>query len=155
VQVVHVNDLVAALAMVATRDLPGVFNVAADGWLDAPAAAELIPRSNVPALPTEALERMLTRTWELGLGDVPPGVVPYLTHPWVVANDKLKAEGWTPTHSNADAIREAVATLPPRDVRPALIAGAALAATGVAVAVLRRRRRVRTGVTSVGSDPVC
>src|SRR5207249_9351012 len=35
VQVVHVDDLASALALVATQDLPGVYNVAADGWLDA------------------------------------------------------------------------------------------------------------------------
>jgi UDP-glucose 4-epimerase len=143
VQVVHVDDLVAALAMVATRDLPGVFNVAADGWLDAAEAGELVPRSNVPALPAEAMERMLTRTWELGVGDVPPGLVPYLTYPWVIANDKLKAQGWEPAHGNADAIREAVAALPPRDARPALVAAGAgaVVATGVVIAYRRRRRR--------------
>ena len=113
VQVVHVDDLAAALALAATRDLPGVYNVAADGWLDASDVREMIPRSAVPALPAEVLERMLDRTWELGLGDVPPGVVPYLTHPWVIANDKLKAAGWVPAHTNVDAISEAVATLPP------------------------------------------
>jgi hypothetical protein len=142
VQVVHVADLAAALALVATRDLPGVFNAAADGWLDAAEARALIPRSNVPALPAEAMERVLARAWDLGIGDVPAGVVPYLTHPWVIANDKLKAAGWAPAHSNADAIREAVATLPARDARPAVVAGAgaAVLATGTVVLVRRRRR---------------
>jgi UDP-glucose 4-epimerase len=142
VQVVHVDDLASALALAATSDLPGVYNVAADGWLDAAAVQDLIPRSAVPALPAEALERMLDRAWELGIGDVPPGVVPYLTHPWVIANDKLKAAGWAPVHTNADAIGEAVATLPPRDRRPLIAAGAtAVVATGVVVAYRRRRRR--------------
>jgi nucleoside-diphosphate-sugar epimerase len=143
VQVVHVDDLVSALALAATRDLPGVFNVAADGWLPAAEAQELIPRSTVPALPAEAMERLLARTWELGVGDVPPGVVPYLTHPWVIANDKLKAEGWAPVHGNADAIREAVATLPGRDPRPAIVAGAIVAVTAGAVVAYRRRRARR------------
>ena len=143
VQVVHVDDLAAALALAATRDLPGVYNVAADGWLDASAARETIPRSAVPALPAEALERILDRTWELGLGDVPPGVVPYLTHPWVMANDKLKAAGWVPTHTNVDAINEAVASLPPGDTRPVLVfvGATALASTVVFVAYRRGRRR--------------
>jgi len=143
VQVVHVDDLAAALALAATRDLPGVYNVAADGWLDASDAREMIPRSAVPALPAEALERMLDRTWELGLGDVPPGVVPYLTHPWVIANDKLKAAGWVPTHTNVDAINEAVASLPPGDTRPVLVfvGATALASTVVFVAYRRGRRR--------------
>jgi nucleoside-diphosphate-sugar epimerase len=142
VQVVHVDDLASALALVATNDLPGVFNVAADGWLDAREARDVIPRGTVPSFPAEAMERVLARTWELGLGDVPPGVVPYLTHPWVIANDKLKAEGWAPVHGNADAIREAVAALPPRDTRPVVVAGAsAVVATGLVIAYRRRRAR--------------
>ena len=143
VQVVHVADLASALALVATRDLPGAFNVAADGWLDAEAARELIPRPAAPALPAEVLERWLRRTWDLGLGDVPAGIVPYLVHPWVISNERLRAAGWTPAHSNADAITEAVASLPPRDSRPAVIAGAGglLVVAGTAVALRRRRRK--------------
>jgi UDP-glucose 4-epimerase len=148
VQVVHVDDLVSALALAATQDLPGVFNVAADGWLDADAVRDLLPGSRAPALPAQAMERMLARTWELGVGDVPPGVVPYLTHPWVIANDKLKAAGWAPVHDNTDAIREAVAALPPRDRRPAVVAGAggALVLAGAVFVVRRRRRALHSGV---------
>ena len=32
-----------------------------------------------------------------------PGLTAYLQHPWVVANDKLKALGWEPEFSNAEA----------------------------------------------------
>ena len=73
VQVVHVDDLAAALALVATQDLPGAYNVAADGWLDADEARALIGRPAAPALPAEVLERWLKRTWDLGIGDVPAG----------------------------------------------------------------------------------
>ena len=147
VQVVHVDDLVAALALVATTELPGVYNVAADGWLDADGAAALVSSSTVPALPADVLERLLRRTWELGVGDVPPGIVPYLVHPWVVANDKLRGAGWSPTHTNEDAIREAVATLPaPARPSPAvMVAAGAVGGTAVvsAIAIRRRRRRSR------------
>ena len=51
VQVVHVDDLASALALVATHDLPGVFNVAADGWLDRRRRPRgCCPRSMVPAV---------------------------------------------------------------------------------------------------------
>ncbi len=80
------------------------------------------------------------------MGDVPAGVVPYLVHPWVIGNERLRAAGWVPAHSNADAIAEAVASLPPRDAKPAIVAGAGglLLVAGTAVA-LRRRRRKRAG----------
>ena len=130
VQVVHVDDLASALALAATRDLPGVFNVAADGWLDAAEARELIPRSTVPAFPAEVLERVLAPHLGARARRRAPGVVPYLVHPWVIANDKLKAEGWAPVHANADAIREAVAALPPRDTRPVVVVAGASGARG-------------------------
>ncbi|MFI5053060.1 MAG: NAD-dependent epimerase/dehydratase family protein [Acidimicrobiia bacterium] len=143
VQVVHVDDLAAALTLVATGDLPGVYNVAADGWLTAADAGALITSSILPSLPAEALERVLRRTWELGIGDVPPGVVPYLTHPWVIANDKLRAAGWSPKTTNEEAIAEALAALPiRRNARTAAAAGVVgVTALGAAVAVRRRARR--------------
>ena len=76
---------------------------------------------------------------------MPAGVVPYLVHPWVISNERLRHEGWTPAHGNAEAITEALAALPRRDTRPVVVAGAGglLLVAGTAVA-LRRRRRKRT-----------
>jgi nucleoside-diphosphate-sugar epimerase len=148
VQVVHVDDLVSALALAATTDLPGVYNVAADGWLAAGEARALTGRAAVPAIGEEALTRLLRRSWALGVGDVPPGVVPYLVHPWVIANDRLRAAGWVPAHTNSDAIREGVASLSSSrrgvDARVAIGAAGAAVVT-VVVATRMRRRRRRTG----------
>lgn len=146
VQVVHVDDLVSALALAATTDLPGVYNVAADGWLSADEARELVGRGSVPAIPEEALTRALERAWALGLGDVPPGIVPYLVHPWVIANDRLRAAGWVPRHTNEDAIREGVAALASARSGPdprviAGVAAGAVAVTVVGYRVTRRRSR--------------
>jgi nucleoside-diphosphate-sugar epimerase len=146
VQVVHVDDLVSALALAATTDLPGVYNVAADGWLDAEDARALVGRSTVPAVPEEALVRALARTWALGVGDVPPGIVPYLMHPWVIANDRLRAAGWAPRHTNEEAIREGVATLAATRAGPdpravAGVAAGAVVVTLVAYRLTRRRTR--------------
>ena len=144
VQVVHVDDLASALALVATVDLPGVYNVSADGWLDADAARSLVPSSTVPALGRDVLERALARTWSLGIGDVPPGIVPYLEHPWVVSNDKLRAAGWAPRHTNTEALAEAVRSLPPR--RPGRTGALVAAAGGAIVVVGVTGARVRPSV---------
>lgn len=110
VQAVHVDDLVDALELVIRGDHPGPFNVAADGWLDADAAAALIPGRRVPALPEDLLVRALRWGWTVGVGEVPPSVVPYLVHPWVVANDRVRALGWAPRYTNEEAIRSGVAS---------------------------------------------
>jgi UDP-glucose 4-epimerase len=145
VQVVHVDDLVDALLLAIANDLPGTYNVAADGWLGADDVWALLPRSLLPPVPSELLERVLARLWASGLGDVPPTVVPYLVHPWVVANDRLRAAGWQPRHSNEDAIVEGLDSLPPTRYGRALLIGAvgtvaAALATGIAWRMIRRRR---------------
>lgn len=110
VQAVHVEDLVDALALVILGDHPGVFNVAADGWLTAEQMRGLLPRASTPALGADALVRLLGASWALGVGEIPPGVVPYLCHPWVVANDRLRALGWQPRHTNEQAIVDGLAS---------------------------------------------
>jgi len=149
VQVVHVDDLVDALVLAIAEDLPGTYNVAADGWLAADGARALLPRSLLPAMPAELLDRVLARLWASGLGDVPPTVVPYLVHPWVVANDRLRAAGWQPRHSNEDAMVEGLDSLPPPSRAIRYVAAAVLAATlGTAIGVLIRRRRRRKRPTT-------
>jgi UDP-glucose 4-epimerase len=145
VQAIHVDDLVSALLLAVTTDLPGVFNAAADGWLSHEDARSLLPRSLVPPLPAELLERVLGRLWSSGVGDVPPAVVPYLLHPWVIANDRLEAVGWRPRHTNEEAILEGLDSLPPRPsaLRYAALAAGAVVFGGLAGALLRRRRRRR------------
>jgi UDP-glucose 4-epimerase len=151
VQAVHVDDLVAALLLAVGNDLPGTYNVAADGWLGTDDARALLPRSLLPALPAELLERALARLWASGLGDIPPTVLPYLVHPWVVANDRLRAAGWRPKHTNEEAIIEGLDSLPSaRYGRALLIGGAASVAMGIAAGtgwrILRRVRATRQRV---------
>ncbi len=107
VQVVHVDDAAAALELSATRDLDGAYNVAADGWLAYDEAGALLPNGRLPALPIGLATRALAITWATGLGDAPPEIVPYLVHPFVVANDRIKRAGWKPYHSNDEALLDA------------------------------------------------
>jgi len=145
VQFVHVDDVVAALVLVVRTDAPGVFNVAADGWLSAEDALALMPKRVAVSLPAQLAQRALHATWSTGFGDVPPSILPYLEHPWVVANDRLKQLGWAPSHSNEEAL---IAAFPaPSDassgiLRYGAIAGAAVAA-GAAIGWLSRGRRGR------------
>jgi nucleoside-diphosphate-sugar epimerase len=145
VQAVHADDVASALALLVREDHSEVLNVAADGWLAAEDAAALVPRPVVPALPADVLRRLLARLWVSGVADVPPSVLPYLIHPWAVANDRLRALGWEPRYTNEEAILETADALAPFPVTPARLAvagGVATAAlTGAAVAWARRSRR--------------
>lgn len=146
VQYLHVEDLASALALAVAHDLAGVHNVAPDRWMtheDAAALAGWAPKISVSA---DVADRLVRRLWAAGVGDVPPGFVPLLLHPCVVANDRLRAHGWKPAHTTEEAIvacleEEAARSRSGRRVVQAAAAGGALAAAGAAVWALVRRRR--------------
>ncbi len=141
VQVLHVDDLVRSLVQLVTADHPGVFDVAAPGWLSAEEVRALLPRGSLPAVPLDLVRRALTRTWGAGVGEVPPSVLPYLLHPWVVATDRLEATGWRAAHSNEETLLETYDAMPPVPVRPEVAAGLLGLGVAGAVAVLAARRR--------------
>jgi nucleoside-diphosphate-sugar epimerase len=141
VQVVHVDDVVSALLLAVEQDLDGTFNVAADGWLTPEDARALLPTRHVPALPLEVAERLLAALWATGLGDVPPSLLPYLAHPWVIANDRLKDVGWKPRHTNEEAILLGSPADGPSVVPWAAAVGAVLVGAAGATWWLTRARR--------------
>ena len=142
VQVTHVDDAASAIAFAASQRLDGAFNVASDGWLTHDDALALFPGRRVPGLPYEAAERALTALWVSGLGDAPPAVLPYLVHPWVVANDRLRAAGWAPRHTNEEAILLSMPVDGRRGTLPWVAAvGAVLAGVAGATWWLARSRR--------------
>jgi nucleoside-diphosphate-sugar epimerase len=139
VQAVHVDDVASAVALAVERRLDGTFNVAPDGWIPDSTARAVAGGPLRVALPEPVVE-WLTRA--------SPAVLAYAVHPWVVANDRLRAEGWEPEHSNEEAL---VATHAAswRDMSPRRRQEVALGATGVAlagtvagaIALIRRSRR--------------
>lgn len=95
VQYLHGDDLADAIALACTAELDGVFNVAPDGWMS---------EEEAMALTAGPLRVRLPKRLQPWLGpDIPKDVLPYLVHPWVVANDRLRAEGWRPRYSTEEA----------------------------------------------------
>lgn len=141
VQVVHVDDLVSALALVVAEDHPGVFDVAAPGWLGADEVRSLLTRGALPSLPLDVMRRVFQRSWQAGVGDVPPTVLPYLLHPWIVATDRLEALGWRAEHTNEETLLEAHDALGSSALPSAKMIGAAAgtAAAGVVGGIVLRR----------------
>ena len=146
VQFVHEDDATEAIALAVERDLPGVYNVAAEGWLSRDELRALVGRKVQPSVGPELMERALRRLFRAGLVDVPPSEVPYLVHPWVVAIDRLRAEGWNPQHTNEETVLACLGGREPTSWKAAVAAagGATLATTGLVVAGLLRRRRRRS-----------
>jgi nucleoside-diphosphate-sugar epimerase len=151
VQFLHVDDLADAVVLAWSRRLRGVYNVAPDGGITEEHARDLAGGVARLALPGRGAPPVASWAWRLGRRGSPAAARPYHVHPWAVAPDRLKAEGWAPKYTSEEAL---VATddrphwddLPPgRRQNYALAAAAAglVTAAGVAaagVAALRRRR---------------
>ena len=102
-QFLHAEDLAAAVEILVAGRHFGTFNVSADGWLR---PNEVIALRGVPETPVRVpgvvISAVSNVRRQLG-GRTHPGLTAYLQHPWVVANDKLRALGWEPEFSNAEA----------------------------------------------------
>ncbi len=143
VQFVHEDDAVAAIALAVETDMPGVYNLAADGWLGRDEFRALLGKRLRPSLGAEPMERLLRRLWSARLVDLPPTAMPYLVHPWVVAVDRLRSQGWSPQHTNEETV---LACAEHRTGTPPVTAaatGAGVAAAVLAVAGLARAARRR------------
>ncbi len=160
VQFVHVHDVAAAVALAVERRLDGVYNVAPEGWLGGRQVQGLTGTPVRPPVPPAMASALARWCWSRGLGGVVPALVPYATHPWVVAGDRLRAEGWEPLHSGAETLVEAYPATPwtafaSRTRRILSLGGGAVLGLGAPVTLLawdrRRRRRRRRGAAAASA----
>jgi nucleoside-diphosphate-sugar epimerase len=147
VQFLHVEDLAGAVSVVLDHGIAGVRNVAPAGWVIEDEARAL-SGGRVVALPEQV--RSVARRLRLGK-TIDRGAAALTQHPWVVASDVLRGEGWAPVYDNREAL---VATRRPtwfqrlsptkrQELSMVAIGGAAaagIAAAGVAIARRSRNR---------------
>jgi nucleoside-diphosphate-sugar epimerase len=152
-QFLDVEDLAAAVVFAWEHRLGGVFNVAPDGWITHEQARAIVGGVARLRLPGRLAGAVASVGWKLLRTGTPAPARPYSVHPWVVANDRLRAAGWVPERSNEEALvssddRSHWSDLPPsrRQEMALLAAGAGLVAmvggvVAVVVAVVSRARR--------------
>jgi nucleoside-diphosphate-sugar epimerase len=150
-QFVHVDDLANAVITALDGALDGPFNVAADDWILAEQAHELLgPNLRLP-LPDWFLDVVVWFTDRRPGRRRPEGALPYSRHPWVVAVDRLKAAGWAPQSTSAEAFvasrRQSRFSLyyakHRQEVTLGAIVGLVLLGTGTGAWLFRRWRRSR------------
>jgi nucleoside-diphosphate-sugar epimerase len=156
-QFVHLDDVASAVALAVQRRLDGVYNVAPDGWIPGERVRALLgDRFRLP-LPERLGEVVGALRWRFQRGPIPPGLLPYTREPWLVANDKLRAEGWRPTVTNEQTFVEGTEakwwTMVTPKRRQELALGALVAVLGISavigVSLGRRWWRRRTSLLSV------
>lgn len=150
-QFVHLDDLADAVVLAVERRLDGVYNVAPDGFVPGARVRSLSGMAPRLRLPGRLAETVADLQWRFQRGPIPPGLRPYVRSPWLVSNDRLRAEGWVPAVTNEQAFVEGTDAkwwtmlTPKRKQELALGAAAAslFVVTAWAVSWLRRRRRRR------------
>jgi nucleoside-diphosphate-sugar epimerase len=105
-QFLHLDDLASAVTLSVERELDGVYNVAPDGFISADSVRALAGARPRLKLPDRLSEVVGTLRWRFQRGPIPPGLRSYTRSPWLVANDRLRAEGWRPTVTNEQAYVE-------------------------------------------------
>lgn len=150
-QFLDVADLAAAVDLARRARLDGPRNVAPDGWISGDTVRALAGGGPRVRLPERLAVRLAGMRWRWGLAPTPPALLPFTVHPWVVANDRLRADGWEPSSSNEEAYVGAHqagpwATLSPRRRQELALgaAGVTLLGTAAAVVALLRRRARRS-----------
>ncbi|MEO6126437.1 MAG: NAD-dependent epimerase/dehydratase family protein [Ilumatobacteraceae bacterium] len=150
-QFVHLDDLAAAVLIATERRLDGVFNVAPDGWVASDrvrALAGSAPKVKLPARVAEVVTRI---RWQFQRGPIPPGLRSYTHSPWLVANDRLKQQGWRPLVTNEQAYVEGTEAkwwtmITPKRKQELALGGMIATAAGLValvVSLVRRSRRRR------------
>lgn len=154
-QFLLVDDLVDAVRLVSSKRLDGAFNVAPDGWISGERRRELTGHFGSPALPSPTAGLVARVRWKLGSTSTPPEILSYLRSPWVVANDRLKAAGWSPSHTNDEAFTVCSratwwSTLTARRRQDVALAASAVGVGGVVVGVVAAIRALRRSAARRG-----
>jgi len=151
-QFCHVSDLVSALELAAVGTIGGDFAVGSDGWLPQAEVEELSGLKSIE-LPARLTFGTAQRLHRLGVTPAPAAELRYVVYPWVVDCASLRAAGWRPSHTNAEALsallaarggHHAVAGRRIARKEAALTAAGAAGATAAVIgtaAIVRRARR--------------
>jgi nucleoside-diphosphate-sugar epimerase len=102
-QFCHVDDLTAVLELAAAGEVVGDLVVGCDGSLSEAEVESLSGLKSVelPARLTFSAAQRLNR---LGVTPTPAAELRYMVYPWVVDCAALRAAGWQPSFTNAEAL---------------------------------------------------
>ena len=151
-QLVHVDDVAAAVEMAVEHGWTGAATVAADPVLT---LAQVEKQSAMRRIELAAVTAFGTaeRLHRVGVVSAPAAELAYVVYPWTVDPARLRSAGWVPEHDGEDCLAVLVAGVRGRVLVGSRFGGRdmALGAAGAAVAlmgtaaVVRQARRHRYG----------
>lgn len=114
-QVVHADDVAAAIGLILEHRAAGAFNLAAEPVLGARSLVDLLGRLWVP-MPFSVLRAIAHVTWRIGLQPLHEAWLDLAEHTALVDTSRAREVlGWEPSRSSICALAESVAAM--RDVR--------------------------------------
>jgi UDP-glucose 4-epimerase len=102
-QLIHADDVAAALQLIVEQQAPGAFNVAADPPIDR-AAFRGIFGGVGPALPPKLLRAVAAATWRARLQPTEPGWLDMAANVPRLDTTRLRSLGWSPTRDSREVL---------------------------------------------------
>ncbi|MBE7481061.1 MAG: NAD-dependent epimerase/dehydratase family protein [Polyangiaceae bacterium] len=116
-QFVHEADAVAAFKLAVDHDVPGVFNIVADGVLPLSTVVKLAGRMALP-LPRPLATPLVNALWLAHLSEAPPALLDYLQYLCVADGAQAeRAMGFSPVYTTREAVIDYASAQHLRDVR--------------------------------------
>jgi nucleoside-diphosphate-sugar epimerase len=149
-QFCHFDDVASAVVTALSQELEGALTVGSEGILDQDRLERLTGMRRIE-LPAALALGTAQRLHRVGLLPTPASDLAFVTYPWAVSSERLRAAGWTAAYDNETCLgvlleqvrgRHAVAARR-MDRKDAALgaAGAAVALVGTAALMRRRRKR--------------
>jgi nucleoside-diphosphate-sugar epimerase len=110
-QVVHADDVAAAISLLVSRRAPGAFNVAAEPALTPDDLATAIRARRAVPMPLGVLRGIATITWRARLQPTDAGWIDLAARGPLLSTGAIRALGWTPRHSGQEALAELVTAM--------------------------------------------
>jgi UDP-glucose 4-epimerase len=117
VQFVHEADAVMAFKLAVDRDVPGVFNIVADGVLPLSTVIKLAGRISLP-LPRTMANLLATALWGAHMAEAPPAFLDFLQYLCVADGEAAQRQmGFSPLYTTREAVIDFASAQHLRDVK--------------------------------------
>jgi UDP-glucose 4-epimerase len=107
-QYVHENDVAAAFTQAVLTDMPGAYNVVPDDHLSFSEVQKIVGVKPTATLPVWLARLMMHLSWKYSGSQSHPSWLDLMLVDATSSNAKLRATGWTPKYSTAEALRSAL-----------------------------------------------
>jgi nucleoside-diphosphate-sugar epimerase len=113
-QYVHEEDVAAAFAQAVLTDMPGAYNLDPDDFLRLSEVQKIVGIKPTLIVPASLAHLIMYLTWRFSGSPTHPSWLDVMLVDFTLSNAKLRATGWKPRWSSAEALKSALASEPRR-----------------------------------------